>query len=217
MSQRVPENPYEGAQGVWNERYRRFVTAKRNWQILAVAALVSNAAQAAGMAWLATQSRVVPYIVRVDQVGRTLVLGPAEASSVADPSVVAWQIQDYLQRVRQVTADRSAQKGILEEVYRTTRGAAVEFLNEHFRQDNPFVVMERRTVMAEIESLLQISSHTWQAEWREIQRSIDGQTLGDERWTGQFTVEVDPPRAADEITHNPLGFYVTHITWSRRL
>ena len=217
MSTRAAENPYEAAKDVWNERYHHFLTAKRNWQILAVAALVSNAVQAGGMAWLASRSRVVPYIVRVDEVGRTLVLGPAEATAVTDSRVVAWQIQEYLQRVRQVTADRTAQKNLLEEAYRTTRGTATAFLNEHFRAESPFVVMEHRTVTAQVESLLQVSSTTWQAEWREIQRSVDGQTIGDERWTGQFTVEIDPPHTADEITHNPLGFYVTHITWSRRL
>ena len=88
MTTHVPENPYEAAKGVWNERYRHFLTAKRNWQILAVAALLSNAAQAGGMAWLASRSQVVPYIVRVDEAGRSLVLGPAEATTVTDSRVV---------------------------------------------------------------------------------------------------------------------------------
>ncbi len=217
MTARVPENPYEAAKGIWNERYRHFLTAKHNWQILAMAALISNAAQAGGMAWLASRSQVVPYIVRVDEAGRSLVLGPAEATAITDSRIIAWQVQEYVQRVREVTADRTAQKNILEAAYRTTRGAATTFLNEHFRAESPFVVMERRTVTAQVESLLQVSSNTWQAEWREIQRSVDGQTIGDERWTGQFTVEIDPPHTTDEITHNPLGFYVTHIGWSRRL
>jgi type IV secretion system protein VirB5 len=217
MTRRVSDNPYEAAKGVWNERYRHFLTAKHNWQILAVAALISNAAQAGGMVWLASRSRAVPYIVRVDEVGRSLVVGPAEATSVVEPRVVAWQVQDYVQRVRGVTADRTAQKNILEAAYRTTRGAATTFLNEHYRTENPFVVMERQTVTAQVESLLQISSGTWQADWREIQRSVDGQAIGDERWTGQFTVELDPPRTADAIINNPLGFYVTRISWSRRL
>jgi len=217
MTMRVPENPYEAAKGVWNERYRNFLIAKRNWQILALAALISNAVQAGGMAWLASRSEVVPYIVRVDDVGRSVVLGPAEATTVTDSRIIAWQIQDYVERVRQVTADRTAQKNILEAAYRTTRGTAITFLNEHFRVESPFAVMERRTVSAQVESLLQVSSSTWQADWREIQHSIDGQAIGDEHWTGQFTVEVDPPHTVDEIIHNPLGFYVTHISWSRRL
>jgi type IV secretion system protein VirB5 len=217
MTTRVPGNPYEAAKGVWNERYHHFLTSKHNWQILAVIALISNVAQAGGMVWLASRSRVVPYIVRVDEVGRSIVLGPVEATTVIDSRLVAWQVQDYVQRVREVTADRTAQKNILEAAYRTTRGAATTFLNEHFRAESPFMVMERRTVTAQVESLLQVSSTTWQVDWREIQHSIDGKTIGDERWTGQFTVELDPPHTADEIISNPLGFYVTRISWSRRL
>jgi type IV secretory pathway TrbF-like protein len=217
MTVKVPENPYEAAKGVWNERYRRFVTEKRNWQILAALALVANATQAGGMAWLASQSRVVPYIVRVDEAGRSLVIGPAAEAAHADARVIAWQLQDYLQRARQVTPDRTVQKALLERVYSTTRGPATAYLNEHYRGENPFVVAERTTVEVAVESLLQVSSDTWQLDWVEHRRSLDGQTVGEERWTGQLTVEIDPPRTADLLLMNPLGFYVNHITWSRRL
>jgi type IV secretion system protein VirB5 len=213
----IPENPYERAKSVWNERYRSFVTAKRNWQILAVTALLSNAAQAGGMVWLASQSRVVPYIVRVDDVGKTVVLGPAQRTTVSDPKVIAWQLGDYLQRARQVTADRTAQKALLERVYGATKGAATITLNESFRERNPFLLMEHHTITASVESLLQLSPETWQADWTEIRRSIDGQTQSTERWTGQFTVAIEPPSTPEGLASNPLGFFVTHITWSRRL
>ena len=57
----------------------------------------------------------------------------------------------------------------------------------------------------------------WQLDWTERRRSLDGQTIGEDRWTGQLTVEVDPPRTSDLLLTNPLGFYITQITWSRRL
>lgn len=217
MTGTVPENPYEAARGVWNERYRRSVTEKRNWQILAALALVANAVQAGGMAWLASQSRVVPYVVRVDEAGQSLVIGPAEEAPAADTRLIAWQLQEYLRRARQVTADRTVQKTLLERVYATTRGPATAYLNEHFRADNPFTVAERSTVEVAIESLLHVSRDTWQLDWTERRRSLDGQTIGEDRWTGQFTVEVDPPRTNDLLLTNPLGFYITQITWSRRL
>lgn len=209
-------NPYELARREWNERYRSFVTAKRNWQILASLALVSNALLGLGVLWLGAQSTVVPYVVRVDEAAQTVVVGPAEAAGISDPQILAWQLQAYVHKVRQVTGDRSAQKQILEEAYRYTAGPAVHFLNEHFRASSPFDVMRDRTTSVAISSVLRVSDHTWQIDWVETHRSLEGREIGREHWTGQFSVEVTPPRTPEEITNNPLGFYVTRIAWSRK-
>ncbi len=216
-SQTVPENPYEAARFEWNERYRSFITAKRNWQILAVVAVVVNALLGWGLLWQASQSRVVPYVVRVDEVGQTLVLGPATASNVADPQVIAWQLQHYVRDVRSVTADRSAQKRVLEAAYERTAGSATQFLNEHFRAQNPFEGMTKGTVSIEIRSVLRVGDASWKLEWRETHRGLDGRHIRDEDWTGQFTVRVEPPMTPEGLARNPLGFRVTHISWARQL
>jgi len=63
------ENPYLAARLEWNERYHGFIRAKRNWQIVAVVALVVNAVLGLGILWQASQSRVTPYVVEVDELG----------------------------------------------------------------------------------------------------------------------------------------------------
>jgi type IV secretion system protein VirB5 len=170
----TPENPYEAARGEWNERYRKFIVAKRNWQILAVVAVASNAFLGWGLLWHASQSQVIPYVVRVDEVGQTLVIGPASEPAFADPKVIAWQLQAFIRDVRSVTADRTAQKAILEAAYDRSGGAATEFLNEHFRVHNPFETMAKSTVAAEIRSLLRISDDSWKVEWKEVRRGSMG-------------------------------------------
>jgi len=63
------ENPYLAARLEWNERYHGFIRAKRNWQIVAVVALVVNAVLGLGILWQASQSRVTPYVGEVDELG----------------------------------------------------------------------------------------------------------------------------------------------------
>jgi len=217
LARKAPRNPYDTARREWNERNRSLLRAKYNWQLLALVAIAANAGLAWGLVHLASASRVVPYVVRVDEVGQALVIERATAGDVADEPVLAWQLQDYVRKVRQITPDRTAQKALLEEIYSRTDGPAVQFLNDHFRRDNPFETLTRRSVGVSIRSLLRVAGDTWQVEWKETARGLDGKLLAEEDWTGQFAVEVNPPETEDAILANPLGSTVTHITWTRQL
>jgi type IV secretion system protein VirB5 len=209
-------NPYHEARGIWNERYLSLVRARWNWQIISLVLAVSHLVVALALVWHSAQSKVVPYIVRVEEAGQSLVIGPATASSVADPKIIGFQLQAYVRDARQVTADGAAQKNLLERVYRQTAGPAIGFLNDHFRAADPFLAARSRIVMPNVRNTLQLSERTWQVEWVETHRTLEGKLAGEETWVGQFEVVVEPPSAAEELIVNPLGFKVTRISWSRK-
>jgi type IV secretion system protein VirB5 len=209
-------NPYHEARSIWNERYLNLVRARWNWQLIALVLAISNVIVAVALVWLSAQSKVVPYIVRVDEAGQSLVIGPATASTIADPKIIGFQLQAYVRDLRQVTADGAAQKNLLERVYRQTAGAAIGTLNDHFRAADPFLAARAGTVMPSVRNTLQLGDHTWQVEWVETRRTLEGKLSGEETWVGQFEVVVEPPTAAAELVANPLGFKVTRISWSRK-
>ena len=140
-------NPYHEARSIWNERYQNLVRARWNWQLIALVLALSNVIVALALVWHSAQSKVVPYIVRVDEAGQSLVIGPATASTIADPKIIAFQLQAYVRDLRQVTADGAAQKNLLERVYRQTAGPAISALNDHFRNTDPFLAARSGTVM----------------------------------------------------------------------
>lgn len=216
MSAEAPSNPYHEARGIWNERYLNLVRARWNWQLIALVLALSNLAFALALVWHSAQSKVVPYIVRVDEAGQSLVIGPATASSISDPKILGFQLQAYVRDLRQVTADGAAQKSLLERAYRQTAGAAVGTLNEHFRASDPFVAARSFTVMPRVRSTLQLGERTWQVEWTETRRTLEGRLAGEEAWVGQFEVVTEPPTKAEDVVANPLGFKVTRISWSRQ-
>jgi type IV secretory pathway TrbF-like protein len=169
------------------------------------------------LVWLASQSQVVPYVVRVDEAGQSLVIGPAQASQATDPRIVGWQLQGFVRQVRQVTADRTAQKQLLDRAYQQAAGPAIAFLNAHFRDEatNPFVRSRTEIVMPSVRNTLQIGERTWEVEWVEAKHTLEGKDAGRETWKGQFEVRIDPPSTPEDIVANPLGFKVTRISWSR--
>ncbi len=56
-----------------------------------------------------------------------------------------------------------------------------------------------------------------QIEWRDIRRDRQGAELGTEQWKATANVMVVPPSDEATILKNPLGLYVTELSWSKRL
>ncbi len=212
----APENPYvanyHAARREWNERYGDLVQAKRDWQLTAVGTLVLAALLALGLIWQGAQSRIVPYVVEVDELGQLAAVGPAERSAPADSRILRAQVASFVTNSRSVIADRTAQKRLLEQVYAFVAGAAQTFLDEYYGKRSPFDVMKDRTISVDVGPILELSDETFQVQWREIARSLEGRVVGRKTFQGIFTVRVDPPRT--EKRTNPLGIFITHISWT---
>ena len=214
----APENPYLAARLEWNERYHGFVRAKRNWQVIALVALVVNAMLGLGILWQASQSRVTPYVVEVDELGQTLVIGPAAKTHNTDPRLVRYQLAELIRKVRSIVADGAAEKQLLDSAYAHASGAATRFLNDHYKEHNPFLRMQERTVSVEVTSVLPLpASDSWQLQWTETHRGLDGAVLARERWQALLAVEIRPGNTPEQIEQNPLGLYVTDIQWTKQL
>jgi type IV secretory pathway TrbF-like protein len=50
-----------------------------------------------------------------------------------------------------------------------------------------------------------------------VRRDLNGAAVGSAtHWEAQLQTETVEPRDADTIVSNPLGFYVTNITWTEQ-
>ena len=211
------DSPFLRARLEWNDRFYGLARGKRNWQIVASALLLSNIVLSGALAWLSTQSRITPFVVEVDRLGQAASFGPAERLRRTDERLLRYQLGIYMRDLRTVLTDADAQKELLTHAYAYTRGPAVAFLNEHFLEQNPFEIAGRRRVGVEIRSILRLSEETWQIQWLESVRSLDGHQTESRGWQAVLTFEVDPPSSTEVILTNPLGLYVTEINWTPTL
>src|SRR5439155_11567503 len=63
-------NPYLIARREWDERYGNLITRAKNWRLMAILCCLIALIQTAGMIVLSLRSKVVPYVVAVDSLGR---------------------------------------------------------------------------------------------------------------------------------------------------
>lgn len=216
-ARKKPRGRFLRARQEWDDRFAHLARGKRNWQLAALALLAANLVLASALAWLSTQSRVTPYVVEVDELGQARAFGPAERLRKSDERLIRYQLSLFIHNLRTVLGDSEAQREILSRAYAYTRGPAITFLNAHFLDENPFEVAEQARVQVKVHSILPISDETWQVQWSETTLPLGVRTGERTSWQAILTLELDPPETTETLLTNPLGLYVTEITWTQTL
>lgn len=212
-------SPYLDARREWDERYGGLIARARNWRLAAVLALAVALVATCGLVAVSMKATVVPYVVAMDGLGRVLAAGPADQTSRADDRLKRAALFQWVSDLRTVTTDGIAQRKAIDRVYAMIANgspAQVE-LGEFYRNDPPYQRAQTKTVEVDVKAVFAASDRTYQVEWTEKTRSLAGQVESEERWKGAFTIAVNPPRDERLIRINPLGIYVTNVSWSRVL
>jgi type IV secretion system protein TrbF len=215
-------NPYVQGWREWDERYANLVLGKRNWQIAAGCSLLVSLVLAIGVVWLALRSRYVPYVVVTDQLGQAMTI-PKPLTPASMPVVAArmerWEIQAFINDARSVSSDAAVEQDRLASLHEHTRGAADRFLDDYYHSDNfahnPFEIAKKHTIAVRITSILQVSPQSYEVHWTEEVRDLNGLADGPRtQWEAAIQTDIKPPNSSDGIVGNPLGFYVTNISWT---
>jgi type IV secretion system protein VirB5 len=207
-------NPYIAARREWNFMYGDIIKAKHNWQQMALFLLLLQLITLIGLITLALQKHFVPYVVRVDKLGNTNFTEFLKTENAISPLVMNAMVRRFIISARSVIADPIAEKHELDFVYSIARGAAHTVLDNFYHTQNPFDIIKDETCEVMVNAVLPKSPETWQIDWTETRRDLNGRVMGQEHFEGLVTLEQHTPTNMDEINLNPLGLYVTHLSWA---
>ncbi len=212
-------NPYLAARQEWDERYGEFITRAKNWRTMAVVSALVALIATGGMLWQSARSRVIPFVVLVDSLGRPIASGLAEQASVGDDRLRRAVIQDWIENVRMVTTDGIAQRRAIDHVYAyiAIGTNAQAFISDFYRNDPPFKRAQTGTVSVEVKSVLPTSDRTFEVDWIETARDLFGSIKSTDHWKGSFTIALNAPTEERQARINPLGLYVTAASWAKVL
>ena len=112
-----------------------------------------------------------------------------------------------------------AQRKSIDRVYaRIAIGTqALTVINEFYRSNPPQNRAQSQSVSVDVQSVLATSNRTFQIEWTETTRDLQGEIKSQDRWKGAFTIAINPPTDERQIRANPLGIYITNASWTRVL
>jgi len=212
-------SPYLVARREWDERYGGLIKRAQHWRGVAVLALLVALAEAIVIIGVATRPRIAPYVVAVDSLGRVAAAGAADRNSPIDERMKQAAVTHWVQDMRGVTSDSLAERAAIDHVYAMigSQSAAQTIVTDYFRANQPFERGSRETVQVEVNAILPNSPHSYEVDWTETQRTLDGKPISSDKWRGIFTVAINPSTDEAVLRVNPFGIYVMDITWSKVL
>jgi type IV secretion system protein TrbF len=211
-----PETPYQRAGQMWDERIGSARVQAGNWRLMAFGGLLLSSSLSAALIWQSLQSRVVPYVVAVDNLGEAQAIRPADKEYRPTDPQIAWHLAKFVGNVRGLSLDPVIvrENWLAAYDYATDKGAL--FLSEYAREAAPFAEVGSKTVSVQVTSVVRASDNSFQVKWIESVYER-GSLAKTSHWTAILTVKVKPPRRAEVLRKNPLGLYIDAIAWSREL
>jgi type IV secretion system protein VirB5 len=209
---------YVAAQRAWDVRYGDIIKRARSWRLFAFGLLGCDLLLIFGMINLASKSHIVPYVVAVDSIGKAQAISPAEASSPVDERVKRAILLSWIQDVRSVSTDAQAEYNTVTTRVYTHLAAGSEaqaYVGDFYRSDSPFDRGQDGTVQVDIHSIVQDSPTTYRVNWAESSRDKSGVVTGKQEWQGAFTIAINAPTDEKLVRVNPLGVYLTNVSWTK--
>ncbi|GAA0684747.1 conjugal transfer protein TrbF [Dyella marensis] len=219
-------NPYLDARRRWNSREGSLIAARLIWQIAGIVSLLIALASVAGLIYLGSQPKFVPYVVEVDQLGQARAATALARAAPVDQRMVKAAVIAFVANARLVTPDIALQRKAIFDVYAMLASQTpasnkmTAFLNST-PELNPFKRAEAQTVNSEITSAIPLTPHSWQVDWKEIVRNRRTGAIVDQpyRMRAVLTLKFLPDLSGQseaQMLANPLGIYVSDYAWSKQ-
>jgi type IV secretion system protein VirB5 len=201
-------NPFDRAEKAYGDLLANERKGKNRWR---VTAFISQGivVLCVFILWYAvTLPETVPLIITVAPWGeaeyRGNVSGPTYKSAEIPEIAIQYQVREFVTEMRSISSDSEILYQNITRCYARVTEKCGRKMTAALREEDPFSLVgkEKRTVT--IESILRLSTHTWQVDWIENTSGTNG---GNRRMRGVFTVELLEP-SAKQRTLNPLGIYV---------
>ncbi len=209
-------NPYLDARREWAERYGSYIAHARNWRLFSLGMLAIALVESVGLVVLGSQNKLVPYIIEVDKLGAPMAINYAEQIRPVDERVLRFLLARFFVDSRNVVADGIVQRQMIDRVYSMlpTGSQASQYVSEFLKNPNPFVRAQTTSITIDLKSMMKLSEKTWQLEWVETSRNLSGGIIGTSTWRANATLTVSPPDSEELVRENPIGLYITHISWA---
>lgn len=197
----------------WDARFADGLERERTWRRTALGLGLTALLLAAALVVQVLRSPILPVLVRVDALGRAEYAGELKAIPTTDDALRRAFFSRWVEDWRAVMADGVAQRAAIERVYAqiAAGSAAQEEVSEFYRRDPPAQRGRTMTVGVQIASVYPTSARTYEIEWQETVRDLDGTTQRTERWKGTLTYSQTAPTDEPTLRRNPLGLYVSTL------
>lgn len=202
-----PTLPYDLAKKVWDDRMGSATVQARAWRLMAFVMGVITAGAVAGVIYLGSLPKTVPYIVSLDDSRAAVNVLRLRRTEVKDADV-RYFLQMFVTWTRTVSVDPAVIQSNYKQAFAFTSKSGAAILRTHLEKFQPFERAKQETRTVAVRTINPMAGDTWQVRWDELVYDLDGNEAGRLSYVGMFTVRREAP-TEDTILKNPLGIYIT--------
>lgn len=208
----VPElnipNPFNMQEKVWDSLIGEERNEKIAWRRVAILSMFCFVLSLITLIYTANLPKTVPMIVTVAPWGEAKYIGDVSGHSYGNiriPDVaIQYQLRDFIMKLRSISRDSEVLYQNITDCYEKVTNNAASIMTVEVRKEDPFSLVGKTRRTVSIESILRISTETWQVDWIETTTGTPNKI---ERMRGLFTVKILEPTEKQRIK-NPLGIYI---------
>ncbi len=208
------KNPLFSAKNVYNARISELFSKYRFLQLLTIISLLAVVISISGVVYIGSQSKSVPYVVEVNKLGETVVVGELRAGTIKDQRIIRAKVASFIKTLRTASIDLAFQRNFIFKNYNSLQRGdpAINKANVFYKDEttNPFELGKQINREVEIVSLLEMTSNTYQLDWKEKTYDKSGVLLYIKGYRALVTVYLIPTavESIDDLIKNPLGIYI---------
>lgn len=152
------------------------------------------------------QQKTIPVLINVMPSGEARYLGEVRQAQIPVPeSAIVFQVRTFLTNLRSVSTDHQVLYNNINDCYGMVTNSYEPIMTRTLREASPFDLVGKVRRGIEIESVIKITSETYQADWLEV--TLEGSVRRNARMRALITIKLLP--VSDEtIKRNPLGIYI---------
>lgn len=215
------DNPYLNGTRTWNDFISGQVAQRKMWQITALTSLMCVMLCIMGVIYIGSQSKITPYIVEVDSLGRSQFMGVIPTYDDVDQRVMNAMLTDFISDYRTVSSDVDLGIKFINRLFAKLdpNDTAHTKIAEQFGRKNPIEEGKAKTVDVKITAILQISPQSYAIEWTETtrDRSRSGKISDIGKYKSIVTIKtIDTSNMNfEKLQNNPVGLYITDFSIQR--
>jgi type IV secretory pathway TrbF-like protein len=211
-----PEEP----QSLWLEEYANYTRQAKTWRLIAMIEAVILIAGVAGLIYFATTTQFAPYIVSTGADGAAVTAQLAEQAVPVTEKVIHAELADWTNDARSVVADSVVQRTRIAGVYALVQNGsqARQTINGYYAgaDTSPLLRAAKETDSVNVDAVLPLGNQSYVVQWTETKRDLGGKVTGTQHWESSVTIVFSTPTSQDELLRNPLGLYITQLTWTQK-
>ena len=204
-------HPYLEGRYAFERLFGDLARGRRSWQSVAFLALLLNLVLTGGYIHLASQHKVIPYVVELDALGEMRAAGKLSVRDVPERAITA-TLRRLVHNLRTVPTDARLLNVSLQDARTHVHGRAAKTLVTDLDRDREnlerMLARGDTRYVTEISSVLKVPGEgiLYRVSWRELLRVGHEERVS--AYEGHFQVRVESPEDEETLDRNPLGIYI---------